>query len=306
MNDAYHSSAHSHANYQTQKHPRMPDVTCTSDPSKRPRTTSYKLCTNIFCNSRQGHSFTECMSYGGGHMLAQAAGTNDPKQTRTDDSIGGPGPLSRSDTSRRISTADDEAHARNVMSNASNTHLGDRDNNTVLGQIQSYQQVSNESCYYVATANRHIFCDKSAFETYENIFLPTKVCATGLCLNALYAIGRGTVRVECRYGGEVTTIRLCDVLHVPCAPACSNIISGVQLDKAGVTVKLGDGLVILSLRGTDIVEGKICDDLYRLEMSVIRPSNAESRSKPPSATGVYNLYLPQPINGLFREGFYIV
>ena len=67
------------------------------------------------------------MSYSGGHMLAQAAGARDPKPTRTDDSTGDPSPLSRSNTYRRISTAHDEAHARNVVSSASNTHLGDRD-----------------------------------------------------------------------------------------------------------------------------------------------------------------------------------
>ena len=131
------------------------------------------------------------------------------------------------------------------MSSTSNTHLDGRDDDIVLGKFQSYPQAtSSDDCYYVSTANRHIFCDKSALK-HTKRFPGQSGLRRRFCSNDPFAVGRGDVRVEDRYGDEETTILLCDVLHVP--RARSNLISGVQLDKAGVIATLGGGHVTLSL-----------------------------------------------------------
>jgi hypothetical protein len=176
----------------------------------------------------------------------------------------------------------------------SDTHgLDNRDEDIVLEEIQSYPEANTDSCHYVSTANQHIFHDRNAFETYQSGYSigglglgssQAQTCAKGVCRNRPYVSGRGTVRVEGRYGDRASSIRLTDVLHV--SQAESNIISGVQLDKAGVTATLGNGHVTLSFQGANIVDGEICDELYRLNMRVIRPS-----SRPPAAL--------QPLAGIF-------
>jgi hypothetical protein len=260
------ASAHASSDKQTQKRPCEPAVEHTSGSAKRPRTTS-----NMFCDPSGlpsglgGHN-------GGGNedipltLHAKAAAVAKPAHTD-----GSTDHLPRSDTCFSVSAAD----ASSVVSSetASNTHdLDDRDEDIVLKEIQSYPEANTDSFDYVSTANQHIFHDRKAFETYQvSSSMGAQTCAKGICRNRPYATGRGTVRVEGRYGDRASSIRLTDVLHVPQAE--SNIISGVQLDKAGVTATLGNGRVTLSFQGANIVDGKICDELYRLNMRVIRPSN---------------------------------
>jgi hypothetical protein len=98
---------------------------------------------------------------------------------------------------------------------------------------------------------------------------PVAVKGFGHQLSAA-AIGRGTVRVAGRYGSQVTYIILSNVLHIPAAR--SNLISGPQLDRVGVTATLGNGLAILSFQGRDIIGGALFDDMYRLNLTIMRPT----------------------------------
>jgi hypothetical protein len=94
------------------------------------------------------------------------------------------------------------------------------------------------------------------------------------------AVGRGTVRLHCTYGERTYSILLTNVLHIPAAR--SNLVSGVCLDKAGVTSTLGNGCVTLSLRGAPIVSGTIHNDMYRLNLSIVRPKPTTTRPIIPS------------------------
>ena len=124
-----------------------------------------------------------------------------------------------------------------------------------------------DTCHHDSGANRHVFHDRSAFETYQSI-QPVQVKGFGHNLSTT-AIGRGTVRVNGRYGTRVSPIVLHNVLHIPAAR--SNLISGPQLDLAGVSSLLGDGLATLSIRGENVVGGALHNDMYRLNMSIVRP-----------------------------------
>jgi hypothetical protein len=137
-----------------------------------------------------------------------------------------------------------------------------------------------DTCHHDSGANRHVFHDRSAFETYQSI-PPLEVKGFGHNLSTA-AIGRGTVRVNGRYGSRISPLLLHNVLHIPAAR--SNLISGPQLDLAGISSLLGDGLATLSIRGENIVGGALYNNMYRLNMSIIRPSQQRpllSRLDPP-------------------------
>lgn len=48
------------------RHRSEPDAASTSNPTKRRSTLFNKLCTNIYCGVPDGHSFEDCVAYGGG------------------------------------------------------------------------------------------------------------------------------------------------------------------------------------------------------------------------------------------------
>ena len=123
-------------------------------------------------------------------------------------------------------------------------------------------------CYHDSGANRHVFHDKTAFETYESI-TPVAVSGFGHNLSAA-AIGQGTVCIEGRYGNRVSQILLRDALHIPAAR--SNLISSPQLDRMGIASMLADGLATLMIRGQGIIGGALYNGMYRLNITVMRPA----------------------------------
>ena len=118
------------------------------------------------------------------------------------------------------------------------------------------------------------------FEEYNSI---TPLSVKGFRRNlSTVAVSCGSVRLRCNYGGRTYSILLTNVLHIPAAR--SNLISGVRLDKAGVTSTLGNGTVTLSLHGSPIISGHIQNDMYRLNLSIVRPtSSAHQRNTLPSS-----------------------
>jgi hypothetical protein len=132
----------------------------------------------------------------------------------------------------------------------------------------------SDFCYYATGANRHVFHDRGAFETYE----ATRPVAVEGLGGTTAAVGHGVVRMRGRYGDRVRTIVLTRVLHVPSARV--NLISGCQLAKAGVAVTLGNGFVTLAVNGVNIVGGAIYQDLYRLDMTIVRPANTQPLFSP--------------------------
>lgn len=257
---AHVSSTPTDADKQTKKHPREPDVAPTSGSVKRPCTTSNKF------------TYT--------HSVATKVAATAAAHTT----------LSHSDASPHITTIDDDdgdeeadnkAHARSVVTSetASSAPLS-RGEDIILEATQSYPQVSTGFYYYSSTATQHMFRDRSAFETFQ-MLLPYSTeakasgCVKGFCQSSMSyanADGRGTVRVEGRCGKRVV---LRDVLHIPSnnSSGHSNIVSGIQLDKAGVITTLGNGHITLSFGEEKIIDGEICDNLYRLNMNTIRPTN---------------------------------
>ena len=69
--------------------------------------------------------------------------------------------------------------------------------------------------------------------------------------------------------------------------ARSNLVSGVRLDNAGVSTTLENGTVVLSARGSPIVDGAIHDDMYRLNLSIVRPSPRPTQLSLPSVSTLH-------------------
>ena len=132
----------------------------------------------------------------------------------------------------------------------------------------------SDYCHHDLAANCHVFHDKTAFEDYTPI---EPLAVKGFSHNlSTVAIGRGTVRLWCTYGGRESSILLTNILHIPAAR--SNLISGVRLDLAGVTATLGNGSILLSLRGEPVVSGSIHHDMYCLNFKIVRPNKPAHQS----------------------------
>ena len=170
-----------------------------------------------------------------------------PDLTTTDDQI----------TINSVTTAETPAYDWN----------SELDGETIVASLPILEQMMtrNDTCHHDSGASRHVFHDRTAFETYTSIE-PLCIKGFGRDLSTV-AIGSGTVRVQGRHGTKTCTIILHNVLHVPAAR--SNLLSGPLLDRAGVSSLLCDGLATLSFKGTDIIGGALHKNMYRLNLSII-------------------------------------
>jgi hypothetical protein len=185
---------------------------------------------------------------------------------------------SRSDTSYSNSTVDDKAVVNAALSNETpvnswNIALGNEILKVELPILEESMPRS-DACHHDSGASRHVFHDRSAFETYRAID-PVAVKGFGRGLTAA-AVGYGTVRVIGRYGDRASPIILNNVLHIPAAR--SNLVSGLQLDRAGVSSLLENGLACLASRGVKIVGGAVHEEMYRLNMTIVRPKGPQAPS----------------------------
>ena len=78
------------------------------------------------------------------------------------------------------------------------------------------------------------------------------------------------MHLEAWHNNQQHSILLNNVLHIPAAH--SNLISGVQLDKAGVVSTLGNNSILLSVNNKVLISGTVVNDMYRLNLTVIRPN----------------------------------
>jgi hypothetical protein len=83
------------------------------------------------------------------------------------------------------------------------------------------------------------------------------------------AIGCSSVRLEGHYNNKNHPILLNNALHIPAA--CTNLVSGIQLDKASVTSMLGNNKIFLSINNRILVSGSIVNNMYRLDMTIVPP-----------------------------------
>ena len=217
-----------------------------------------------------------------------------------------PNAQTRSDTAYVPTTTDDRASIHSAVSNegpyfAWHARLDDKIMVATLPVLEDTMP-RTDTCHHDSGANRHVFHDKSVFETYYPIE-PVSVSGFGRNLSAA-AVGRGTVRVEGRYGERICQITLHNVLHIPAAR--SNLISGPQLDKAGIASILANGLATLSTRGQAIVGGALQNDMYRLNLKIIRPAPAHpliTRLGPPTLASTITPIVAAASSD--QSGFYI-
>jgi hypothetical protein len=300
---------------QKRSHPTDLIASSTSPTSTNKRTRSnpekaHLKCTNSFCGSQKGHNTADCIAYKGAKQGQYGPWWHGPwnihlpeSQCSKENNV----PPKTHPASARLSTptvsqtqssditadrstttpihSDDLATQANLTASSEtdfhawSTHL---DNNTILATLSVLNNTlpRDNSCHHDSGANCHVFHDCSAFEDYKTI-PPLTVKGFGQNLSAI-AIGRGTIRLESRHNNQRHIILLKDALHIPAAR--SNLISGIQLDKASVISTLGNNSISLSVKGKTLVIGTVINDMYRLNLKIVpqMPASLVSRLSPPS------------------------
>ena len=281
-----------------QKRARPADIVASTTapaPSKRMRTSNpnkaHLRCTNPHCGPKVGHDTSDCIAYSGakegqyGQYWRGPWNIHLPVSHRTKENNIPPkshpayarlstptvhqansSNVDRTSTTT-IKSPDDDTHINSTLVSDTNCHAW----NTTCDVAQATLPVLNprlprdNTCHHDSGANRHVFHDRTAFESYESI-PPLPVKGFGQNLTAT-AIGRGTVRLQSHHNGD--SILLQNVLHIPAAR--TNLISGIQLDKAGVSSLGEHNTISLSVNNKVVVTGKIVNDMYRLDVSIVHP-----------------------------------
>jgi hypothetical protein len=132
------------------------------------------------------------------------------------------------------------------------------------------------------------------FKSYEQI-APLTVKGFGHNLSAT-AIGRGTIRLRGQHNNHTSTILLTNILHIPAAQ--TNLISGVQLDRAGVISTLGHHSIVLSKNNKTILSGSVINDMYHLNLVIIPPKTIPLASRLKPAT-LASWLEPKPMQSNF-------
>ena len=274
---------------------------CIQNPDK-----PIRECTNPHCGAPRGHDTKDCIAYKGAkegqygdwwhgpwniHLppSQRTSQNNTPPKSHPDYArVATPkaqsnlvdGSLDRSATAHIMSDDDSKPTQANaaLLSDptcyAWNTQLDDNIIQATL-PVLNLSISRDNTCHHDSGANCHVFHDRSVFEQYEAI-QPLTVKGFGHNLSTV-AIGQGSVCLEGRYGTQRCTVVLTNVLHIPAAR--SNLISSVQLDKAGVVSTLGNKTITLSVNGKPLVGGEIVNDMYRLYFTVIPPSSLPLASR---------------------------
>ena len=252
-------------------------------------------CTNANCG-RKGHTYANCLTYGGGNVgayteqwrgpwnlhlpLSQRSPANNVRPFTFTSSSKSSAP--RANTCQTIpspSPPHDSAESEPVVKDkiplfAFITHV-DSDPIVTTLPVFNRNTPKNHTCYYDSSANRHVFNDRNVFETYHEIE-PVSVKGFGDD-SSTSAIGSGSMRVHAN--NRLSSLLLTSALHIPAA--WSNLISGVELDNAGIVVTLGHGRATLSYSGSNLISGKIHDGMYCLDVTVILPPRSESTTPSP-------------------------
>jgi hypothetical protein len=159
----------------------------------------------------------------------------------------------------------------------------DDDSQPIISSVPILHEEAPKSaaCLYDSGANRHVFNDRAAFETYE-LIQPLSVKAFGNSLSTT-AVGPGSIRLECRYGSRPSSFLITNVLHIPLAR--SNLISGTQLAAHGVLATLGKSNLVLTYNGIFLLDGFVDRGMYCLNTKPIpRSPTLLSRISPTVAT----------------------
>jgi hypothetical protein len=256
-------------------------------PSKRARTTNQVTCTNPNCG-RKGHTFSSCLTYGGGneggytpewrgpwnlHLpFAQRSTANNVRpstfasSSKTSTTHAATCQAVPSPPTEHDSPEFEPLTEEKLQAFAFETQVDSGSVITTLPVIAGTSS-KNDNCFYDSGANRHVFNDRTAFETYQTI-RPLPVNGFGNDYSTT-AVGSGSVRLRARHRDRVSSVLFTSVLHIPSAR--SNLISGPQLDNAGVVATLGHGRATLTHHGTNLISGAIENGMYRLDVTVIRP-----------------------------------
>jgi hypothetical protein len=276
---------------------------CKTNPNK-----AHLRCTNPHCGSKTGHKIADCIAYKGNKEgqysnwwkgpwnihLPESQHTKEnnmpPKShlayarlsTLTVNQLTAANSSLERSTTSHIQSNNDPSQANSALTPdfyAWETQVCNSVAHTTLPILNPHLPHDN-SCHYDFGANQHVFHNQSTFEQYESI-QPVIVKGFGQSLSAV-VIGKGNVCLEGDHNGQKCSILLTNVLHIPAAH--TNLVSGLQLDKASIVSTLGHNTIFLSLNNKVIISGSVINDMYCLNLQIVPPISVilASRIKPAS------------------------
>lgn len=268
-------------------------------------------CENKYCEKPLGHVKDNCLSYGGGKAGQYWDGYKGPTDIHHP-----PEMRIKLRREREIANRRDKQGARSYSANVAdsssrsneNSHTEDsvEEVNAAIPNKESFYTFAvgldsaddlcagrafqfssplDASIYHDTGATKHVFNDRSIFDTYVEFDRALKVKGFDSSLAAA-AVGKGTIKLEASCDGRKTTITLTDVLHVPAARC--NLVSQSQLDRHGVQSCTGNGTIILSKSGHRFLDGHLSRDLYRLNLTPVKKSKRAGSTSVGAALEVFN------------------
>ena len=177
------------------------------------------------------------------------------------------------------STTDSNAHIFSLIAGGLPSFNTDQDNEAIVATLPVLSEVladndppHSDFCHYDSGANRQVFNNQGAFKCYHHIQL---LMLKGFGHNlTTCAIGQGTVHLHAKCDTQTVTILLTNVLHNPAAR--SNLVSGIQFDKVGVSALLTNGTARLYLHRQKIADSEIHNEMFRLNVDIVRPVKSRS------------------------------
>jgi hypothetical protein len=263
---------------------RQSDQTSTKQ-AKKQRITEPRQSTNNWCTNckRIGHTFQKCYWENGGDegnfppswkILPEWAKKLKAKR----ESRAGANQSTSSSLVERISSPNQDSVSPSPSVNLtllSDYHVwsleeSDTSNNSPECKLPVVNMSVSKTNHFFhdSGANRHIVHDRNLFDTYRHCE-PIKVSAFGDKLST-HAVGYGMVNLKSRVGEVTYNITLRNVLHIPAAR--SNLVSQIQLDKAGITATLKDGKIELLKENRVVIRGWVEREMYRLALEVVQPT----------------------------------
>jgi Pol polyprotein len=178
-----------------------------------------------------------------------------------------------------IQSANSNAHVNSLLITNINCHawtttMCDSVAQATLPILNSNLPYDN-TCHHDSSTNRHVLHNKTMFENYDSI-APLTIKGFRNDLSAT-AISQGTVCLKGYHEYDKCFILLQDVLHIP--DARINLVSGIQLDKDSVVTTIGHNTIQLYSNNKIIVSRKLVNDMYQLNMRIIKPHKTPLASR---------------------------
>lgn len=238
-----------------------------ADASANKRAKTLLRCANMHCK-RRGHLKEDCFAYGGGKVGEYPDWWIGPKNLHLP-------PNARTSRANTATATNDNLTANAVLAQEGGvlvlvTEMTSTDVRCTNAALENSTLPKDHlKFYHDSGANRHIAFERALFHNYKSI-APLNVNGFDNSVHSS-AVGMGDLIFDTKYDGRSRTLRLSNVLHVPSARL--NLISQGCLERKGIACRSGNGQLVLTTHGYDILRGSLgANNLFLLDVTPVLAS----------------------------------